>query len=84
MGPYIGNISESSLMKRCLFGHSSKIATTTSPNISPIIAPSRLSLLKLPEVWRSTPPASVSNVELETIQKTISRTLKISHETDGK
>ena len=83
MNPF-GNISESSLTKRRLFGHSSKIATTASPNISPIIAPSCLSLSKLPEVWRSTPPASVSNVELETIQKTISRTLKISHETDGK
>ena len=59
MNPF-GNIGEGSLTKGRLFGHSSKIATTISPKISPIIAPSRLSLSKLPELWRSTPPAIVS------------------------
>ena len=83
MNPF-GNITESSLTKSWLFGHSSKIATTASPNISPIIAPSRLILSNSPEVWRSTPPAKVSNVELEAVQRTISTTLKISDKTDVK
>ena len=83
MNPF-GNITESSLMKEQLFGHSSKIATTASPNISPIIDPSRLILSNSPQVWRSTPPAKVSNVELEAVQRTISMTLKISDKTDIK
>ena len=79
-----GNITESSLTKEQLFGHSSKIATTASPNISPIIGPSRLILSNSPQVWRSTPPAKVSNVELEAVQRTISTKLKISDKTDVK
>ena len=83
MNPF-GNITESSLTKERLFGHSSKIATTASPNISPIIGPSHLILSNSPQVWRSTAPAKVSNVELEAVQRTISTTLKISDKTDVK
>ena len=75
------NLVESSLTTRRLFGHSSKLATTESPNISPIIAPSRLSLSNLPQTWRSMPPATVSNVEIDTIEKKIARKLKISQKT---
>ena len=75
------NLVESSLTTRRLFGHSSKLATTKSPNISPIIAPSRLSLSNLPQPWRSMPPATVSNVEIDTIEKNIARKLKISQKT---
>ena len=76
------NLVESSLTTRRLFGHSSKLATTKSPNISPIIAPSRLSLSNLPQAWRPMPPPMVSNVEIDTIEKNIARKLKISQKTN--
>ena len=79
-----GNFTETSTTERHLMGHSSKIATTVSPHISPIIAPSCLSISKQPEVWRSTPPTSVSTCEIDTIEKTISDKLKISEEEHGR